>query len=655
MGSSIRNHDQFRVSPRLSFAAVVMAVGDTMRFYADHSVQYAGFTICAIAASSTPAPTPSPSHPPTAPGGVWEIISGDEFCHVDGPCVNDGAGEHLSNERCEVLAVANLLVTATFFDTEAHWDYIEFGPTQPPGSRTNRFSGSVGPVNYLVPAGTIMKWYSDRSINHNGFVICAGSAPPPAPPALPTPPAAPSSWTVCTNTCIHASDGDCDDGGGAGAEYSHCTQGTDCEDCGGRSTELAAPSLPLGYCLNTCIHAVDGDCDDGGAGSEYSACTQGTDCDDCTLSLFTPPSVLAPSPPAPAIPPQLQYCSAHPGCANLNGLCCPTVIGKWLACCSYPPPSPLAAAPPPPLNPPPPSPLPVPPPPSSPPPSPLPVPPTASPKAPPPPPPLTPPGVSAPPPVLMTTTASVGFSASGTIEEYGEDRKAQILSDVVRIAGVDPGPGHTITVTAASVNIDISLKLENTDQGTTVSAALSTSFSTVEGASALLNVTVVSVPEVAIKLEVEEDANGDPGLPIIIDGDTSSALSSKDGASETDRPPSPVIAVIVAIAATAMVMLVVYFYCRRRKRMGERARSRTNPNASTSNTVLGSMFGKRARSCRNSNAFSCDEVLASPIQLTMGVVAAPSSPTGGMRMMHNLPDVGATSTSEFNPFSGVNI
>ena len=42
-----------------------------------------------------------------------------------------------------------------------------------------------------------------------------------------------SSTSACSNTCNHASDGDCDDGG-SGAEFSNCAQGTDCADCGPR-------------------------------------------------------------------------------------------------------------------------------------------------------------------------------------------------------------------------------------------------------------------------------------------------------------------------------------------------------------------------------------------------------------------------------------
>ena len=36
-----------------------------------------------------------------------------------------------------------------------------------------------------------------------------------------------------------------------------------------------------GLCSNTCNYAADGDCDDGGPNSDYSGCSLGTDCTDC--------------------------------------------------------------------------------------------------------------------------------------------------------------------------------------------------------------------------------------------------------------------------------------------------------------------------------------------------------------------------------------
>jgi hypothetical protein len=56
-----------------------------------------------------------------------------------------------------------------------------------------------------------------------------------------------SAQTICTNTCINRSDGDCDDGG-PGAEFSYCDIGTDCADCGPRPDRLETCSLSCGNC-----------------------------------------------------------------------------------------------------------------------------------------------------------------------------------------------------------------------------------------------------------------------------------------------------------------------------------------------------------------------------------------------------------------------
>ena len=103
---------------------------------------------------------------------------------------------------------------------------------------------------------------------------------------------------LCTNTCRHAHDGDCDDGG-PGADYNLCEYGTDCADCGPRPADEAPedggsesilaqqqaespePDEDGMLCTNTCVHAHDGDCDDGGPDSDYSLCEYGTDCADC--------------------------------------------------------------------------------------------------------------------------------------------------------------------------------------------------------------------------------------------------------------------------------------------------------------------------------------------------------------------------------------
>ncbi|KAL1529573.1 hypothetical protein AB1Y20_000517 [Prymnesium parvum] len=62
--------------------------------------------------------------------------------------------------------------------------------------------------------------------------------PPPLPPAMPSPPAVPSS--CCMDSCSHAHDGFCDDGG-VGSDYSECSIGADCSDCEPFSPPIASP------------------------------------------------------------------------------------------------------------------------------------------------------------------------------------------------------------------------------------------------------------------------------------------------------------------------------------------------------------------------------------------------------------------------------
>ena len=106
----------------------------------------------------------------------------------------------------------------------------------------------------------------------------------PPPPAQPPPPIAPPSPRtpaniLCNDWCRYKYDGDCDDGGN-GAEYSLCTIGSDCHDCGARLVDDST-------CTNNCVWASDGDCDDGGPGSEYSLCERGNDCTGAPCDIRT--------------------------------------------------------------------------------------------------------------------------------------------------------------------------------------------------------------------------------------------------------------------------------------------------------------------------------------------------------------------------------
>jgi len=79
---------------------------------------------------------------------------------------------------------------------------------------------------------------------------------------------------VCTDDCVSAANGVCEDGE-PDADGTGCEYGMDCWDCGAR--------FPGKLCLFTgeCVYYVDGKCDDGGPGAATSLCPLGTDCYDC--------------------------------------------------------------------------------------------------------------------------------------------------------------------------------------------------------------------------------------------------------------------------------------------------------------------------------------------------------------------------------------
>lgn len=72
-------------------------------------------------------------------------------------------------------------------------------------------------------------------------------------------------------------------------------------DEGGAASEVLGRRLS-NICLNYCADAGDDDCDDGGAGSEYDSCDLGSDCDDCGVRTSTDSPTAAPTEaPTPAI------------------------------------------------------------------------------------------------------------------------------------------------------------------------------------------------------------------------------------------------------------------------------------------------------------------------------------------------------------------
>jgi hypothetical protein len=145
----------------------------------------------------------------------------------------------------------------------------------PPGSDTSTPDGGVP-----MPSNGAMK------PPNVGTPPVDGTPPDGVPPPGSDEPNTTPPGTSCSNECDFAGDGACDDGG-PGAEFDLCALGTDCGDCGARDGQSPPggeePNTPpVGTsCSNECLFAGDGACDDGGTGSEFDLCALGTDCDDC--------------------------------------------------------------------------------------------------------------------------------------------------------------------------------------------------------------------------------------------------------------------------------------------------------------------------------------------------------------------------------------
>ena len=152
---------------------VAMAAGSTMTWYADGSVTNQGFVICATPVGGTLG-AGGASNGGSSPGsgsatGLLSVTSGSSYCSIDSSgCVTDGYGNHGSNEACTITANQAITVSSTYFNTESYYDRIQIG--------TTRFSGSTGPSNVAMAAGSTMTWYADGAVNYGGFVICPSAA-----------------------------------------------------------------------------------------------------------------------------------------------------------------------------------------------------------------------------------------------------------------------------------------------------------------------------------------------------------------------------------------------------------------------------------------------------------------------------------------------
>ena len=117
-------------------------------------------------------------------------------------------------------------------------------------------------------------------LRSESFGPCVRPPPPPPPPR----PNAAACYAKCAeSTCASmAMRFTCDE---LAAPPLEC----DCTGCCPRTRD-ALLMHSGGVCDDSCtMHKADGECDDGGESSEYTECTLGTDCTDCGVRLLPPP------------------------------------------------------------------------------------------------------------------------------------------------------------------------------------------------------------------------------------------------------------------------------------------------------------------------------------------------------------------------------
>merc|ERR1719420_1360980 len=97
---------------------------------------------------------------------VWAISSGS--CTTDGACVMSPGwpGNYGNTEFCSITLTSGGLVTAEAFNTEHDYDYIILAGV--------RYEGSSGP-HAVLPAGSMLEWFSDGSETRTGWRLCYGA------------------------------------------------------------------------------------------------------------------------------------------------------------------------------------------------------------------------------------------------------------------------------------------------------------------------------------------------------------------------------------------------------------------------------------------------------------------------------------------------
>ena len=197
--------------------------------------------------------------------------SGDMWCRVSR--ISNDAAHHCKDdprEFCHVVTVRAGPRLGTYLQVDEL--AADRNQTVVPTRQGGLFGGGVADPTFETSLMHELVMYDyeleDDCVEAlHASLVAAHVAPAPiglAPAPPPPPPlgsqgfcAAAQRSDCCLETCEHASDSVCDDGG-PGSEYALCGFGSDCSDCGSRCYLTAVPSIPYVHSAVPDVHLNTG-------------------------------------------------------------------------------------------------------------------------------------------------------------------------------------------------------------------------------------------------------------------------------------------------------------------------------------------------------------------------------------------------------------
>lgn len=143
---------------------VALSPGSTVTWTSDHSVSRGSWKVCA-----GPKPTPTVA-PAASTGALFSVTDGSCQISSDGNCVSSPnyPAAYDDTSTCTIQALRSTdSLSVHQFDTETCCDKLTIGSTE--------YKGSSGPDGVSLTSGTVLSWYSDKSVTKTGWQICGAA------------------------------------------------------------------------------------------------------------------------------------------------------------------------------------------------------------------------------------------------------------------------------------------------------------------------------------------------------------------------------------------------------------------------------------------------------------------------------------------------